>query len=103
MRPLARALLATLFIVLHLAAFSIHASSRYGFPWNRAPGRAPAIEQPSVQQSPSNWNRLIASRWDSQHYINIALRGYSYCPASLHEGKLPVPPSMTCDLAFYPG
>jgi hypothetical protein len=99
-----RALLASFFLSLHLLAFAVHARSRFDLPFDSAPGAAPSIAQPARPSSPERWNRLVVSRWDAEHYINIALRGYEHCPATLRsKGELPSPPTMTCDLAFYPG
>lgn len=98
-----RIALATALIALHLIAFAVFARVRFDQPFNRAPGEAPAFAVPT-QAKPSRWNRLAVSRWDSQHYINLALRGYSRCPErTLRTGALPSPPTMLCDLAFYPG
>jgi hypothetical protein len=99
----ARAAVATLVLALHLTAFSVFAAARFSQPWNRAPGEAPALATPTAT-SPAHWNRLAVSRWDSQHYLNLALRGYAQCPEETRRtGKLPSPPTMLCDLAFYPG
>jgi hypothetical protein len=98
-----RALLATLCLAFHLTAIVAFAGARFGQPWNSAPGRAPAFATPSAQVA-TGWNRLAVSRWDASHYVNLALRGYSQCPAQTRRtGALPTPPTMLCDLAYYPG
>jgi hypothetical protein len=98
-----RAAVATLIVMLHLVAAAAFGWSRFGVPFNRAPGAEPAFHNPAVEESPPNWNRLVVARWDSEHYINLALRGYTYCPTErIRQGPLP-PPTMKCDLAFYPG
>ncbi len=103
MRHRSRAALATLCLALHLAAIILFAHARFGQPYNRAPGHPPAFATPTAQ-SPAGWNRLVVSRWDAQHYVNLALRGYGQCPAQTRRtGAIPAPPTMLCDLAYYPG
>jgi hypothetical protein len=102
-RHRSRAVLATLCLALHLAALVAFAHARFGQPWNRAPDQPPAFATPTAQ-APARWNRLVASRWDAQHYVNLALRGYDRCPTQTRRtGALPAPPTMLCDLAYYPG
>jgi hypothetical protein len=97
-----RAALATLCLVVHLAVLAGFAEARFGVPWNAAPGAPPALASARTEV-PTGWNRLVVSRWDSMHYVNLALRGYDHCPPALRStGALPSP-TMTCDLAFYPG
>jgi hypothetical protein len=74
-----RIALATVVIALHLIAFAVFARVRFEQPFSRAPESAPAFAVPT-QQAPPHWNRLAVSRWDSQHYINLGLRGYGSCP-----------------------
>jgi hypothetical protein len=97
-----RAVAAALILVAHLGAMAAFGASRFGLPFDAAPGAAVTFARPEVEQSPPHWNRLLPARWDAEHYINLALRGYRYCPAeSMRAGK--PAGGMTCDLAFYPG
>lgn len=89
-------------LAAHLLAFRTIAADRMGTPWNRAPGSPPAFEYPD-QPAPSNWNRLVVSRWDAQHYIDILERGYSRCaPQDLRSVDLR-PYLFRCGFNFYPG
>jgi hypothetical protein len=92
------------FLVLHVLAF-VWMGHRYGVPFNAAPGHPPAFVDPAVDLAPERWNRLVVSRWDSQHYIDLALRGHSQCPP----GALPQDSNAfmnllyRCQLNFWPG
>jgi hypothetical protein len=96
-----RICVAFLFIVAHLL-LAKSMGTRYGLPFNAEPGERPAFNDPSVEMVPSHWNRLVVSRWDSQHYIDLALRGHSQCPRT----GLPTPMTpilYRCQLNFWPG
>jgi hypothetical protein len=98
-----RAALATLCLVAHLGAIVFFARDRFELPWNRAPGSPPAFTPPGAHV-PAQWNRLPVSRWDSVHYVNLALRGYADCPPETRRtGALPPQGTMICDVAWYPG
>src|SRR5262245_37338068 len=66
-----RAAVATLILMLHIFAAAAFGWSRFGLPFNRAPGEAPAFRNPAAEESPPRWNRLVIARWDSEHYINL--------------------------------
>jgi hypothetical protein len=92
------AILATHFaIVIHLGR------ERFDYPFDRSPGAAPVFHHPESDSAPENWNRLVVSRWDAQHYMGIGMRGYSTCKprAQLLAGEFP-DDNRTCELNFYP-
>jgi hypothetical protein len=92
------------FLVAHLVAF-VWMAHQYGVPFNSAPGQPPAFVDPTVDLAPARWNRLVVSRWDSQHYIDLALRGHSQCPpgALPREGPALMSLLYRCQLNFWPG
>jgi hypothetical protein len=98
-----RAIAAALLLLAHLAAMTAFGASRFHVPFNAAPGAAVVFARPEVEQNPPYWNRLLPARWDAEHYINLALRGYRYCPAAEMRAGKATGGGMTCDLAFYPG
>jgi hypothetical protein len=94
---------AVLFIVGHLLLMR-WMGDRYGVPFNAEPGQPPAFHDPSVDLVPSHWNRLVVSRWDSQHYIDLVLRGHSQCPRGGFLPHEPMTPFLyRCQLNFWPG
>jgi hypothetical protein len=102
-----RVLVAAGLLVLHLVAMGCLGRQRLGLPFNRAPGADPRFvvpDEPLVGPAvPSQWNRLLASRWDSQHYIALVERGYSLCEAQ-DLRTVPLPPLLVrCGFHFYPG
>lgn len=99
-----RLLIPALFLVFHLLVLSALARERFGLPFNNAPGAAPSFFNPAVDPVPNHWNRLIVSRWDAQHYITLALRGYEYCAPRAALGPHHFPDSdVVCQLGFFPG
>jgi hypothetical protein len=99
----ARLLVAAVLLGAHLLIAWTFAEERYGIGWNAAPGEPPFFTDPSRELAPHNWDRLAISRWDSQHYIDLALRGHSQCPPGGFEGKPLLPFLYTCQLNFWPG
>jgi hypothetical protein len=90
-------------LALHLFAVAKMAHDRFGLPFNAAPGAAPAFANPARDTSPARWNRLAVARWDAEHYVGLALRGYSPCPrGDLRRADLSQV-AKTCDIRFYPG
>ncbi|HMJ15659.1 MAG TPA: hypothetical protein VK524_29785, partial [Polyangiaceae bacterium] len=67
------------------------------------PGSTPVFINPASDLAARHWDRLAVSRWDSAHYIGLALRGYSQCPEGSLLGKRLQPILYNCDLSFYPG
>jgi hypothetical protein len=95
-----RAAVALVCLSVHLAAVVHSGASRFGAPFNAAPGEPPRFDDPAVEAGPHRWNRLVVSRWDAGQYVELGLRGYDYCPP--REDGHPPFGSRTCNLAFYP-
>lgn len=81
-------------------AVNVQSGARFNIKkFNAHPGAPPTFTNPATDFAPTNWDRLVVSRWDSGNYIELGLRGYRYCPPA---GKtLPVK-APGCNLAFYP-
>ena len=86
----------------HLATTVSFAHDRFGWPaFNLEPGSFPVFQDVAHDSFPTHGKRLIVSRWDSEHYMGLALRGYSQCPhRKLAPDEMQSP---VCDAAFYPG
>lgn len=86
----------------HLATTVTFARERFGgASFNTAPHSPPVFQDIAHQQSPDNAKRLVVSRWDAEHYIGLALRGYSQCPC-----RKPLPDEMrsaVCDAPYIRG
>ena len=80
-------------------AVAVHSGQRFNAKFNAAPGSPPHFQNPARDWAPTNWDRLIVSRWDSGNYIELGLRGYQCCPP--RGPTLPVH-APGCNLAFYP-
>ena len=78
---------------------AIRSGDRFDARFNAAPGRPPHFKNPASDWAPTNWDRLIVSRWDTGNYIELGLRGYQYCPP--RGPTLPIH-APGCNLAFYP-
>jgi hypothetical protein len=99
-----RLLLPAIFLAAHLLVLGTLARERFSLPFNSAPGAAPAFHAPATDPVPTNWRRLIVSRWDAQHYITLALRGYEYCADRANiSAKHPPDADVVCQLNFFPG
>jgi hypothetical protein len=99
-----RSIVPIVFLACHLAAMTKVGEERYSIPFDSAPGSPPGFVDPSRQPAPDHWNRLVTSRWDSQHYITLALRGYQYCaPRSLLTETRHPDDDVVCQLNFFPG
>lgn len=88
-------------LLWHIATTIAFAHDRFGLPFNAEPKSPPVFTDPAQQAYPLHDKRLVVSRWDAEHYMGLALRGYSQCP---HRAL--VPDDMQgpiCDVAFYPG
>lgn len=104
--PWFRAAIAVAFVALHVATLSKMGADRFNRPFNTAPGTAPAFVgegEPMYGDSPAHWNRLIVARWDAQHYMGLALRGFSLCPKQDLRGANLAEIVKYCDFSFYPG
>jgi hypothetical protein len=97
-----RLLVAVFFVGMHVMTTITFARERYdGIPFDSAPDSPPAFRDVKHDGYPANARRLVVSRWDAEHYIGLALRGYSQCPRrELVADDLRTP---ICDAAFYPG
>jgi hypothetical protein len=96
--------LPALFLVFHLVMLSALGTARFGRTLNNDWKHAPSFANPATDAVPDHWQRLITSRWDSQHYITIALRGYTYCAPREALGPTRFPDSdVVCQLNFFPG
>jgi hypothetical protein len=101
---LVRALVPAVFLACHLAAMGKLGEERFGLPFDAAPGSPPTFVSPGTESGPVTWNRLVVSRWDSQHYIAIALRGYRYCaPRAAFNATRHPDDDIACELNFFPG
>jgi hypothetical protein len=93
-----RLTVAVVLICLQLLV-AIRSGHRFDAPFNAAPGSPPHFRNPATDWAPTNWDRLIVSRWDTGNYIELGLRGYQYCPP--RGPTLPIH-APGCNLAFYP-
>jgi hypothetical protein len=98
-----RLFVAAAILGVHLCATAMFAKYRYDLPFNSAPGEAPHYDNPAEQHRPTHWDRLVVARWDAAHYMSIALRGYSQCPAGSLADEDLRPLFIRCDIGFYPG
>jgi hypothetical protein len=97
-----RSLFAIVCLALHLEAATTMGEQRFGVPFNAAPSSAPAFADVKHDREARNASRLVVARWDAQHYIGQALRGYTQCPQTSVAGQDLKPYLPTCDLSFYP-
>jgi hypothetical protein len=107
-RPWFRLLFGVVCIVCHLIAFRAMGGERFKAPLlSGEPGVKVAFSADSVPLvgpgEPQHWNRLLVSRWDSQHYLSYALRGVSQCPPEDLRGKELPSRLVYCGFNFYPG
>jgi hypothetical protein len=101
-----RALVAVAFVALHVVMLREMGAERFHRPFNLEPDAAPAfgsVSEPMSGDSPAHWDRLVAARWDSQHYEGLALRGFSQCPKRDLRGANLAQIVTYCDFSFYPG
>jgi hypothetical protein len=96
-----RAVLAASVLAMHLYAVARMGRDRYELPFNSAPGQSVGFTSPAADLVPRNWDRLVVSRWDSQHYIDLFLRGLSQCPHP--PDQVQGSDLLRCQLNFYPG
>ncbi len=78
---------------------AIRSGDRFNAPFNAAPGSPPHFRHPATDWAPTNWDRLIVSRWDTGNYLELGLRGYQFCPPRASTLPIHAP---GCNLAFYP-
>jgi hypothetical protein len=98
-----RALFAALLVALHITDARAMAFERFGEPFNKTPTEEPYFRDAWVDKHAKNAKRLAVSRWDAEHYIALALRGYDACPSGpLNDAQIRKLDG-TCTLTFYPG
>jgi len=97
-----RLLVALLLVAGHIWTTISFGYERFdGIRFDSAPDSPPAFHDVARDSYPANSRRLLVSRWDAEHYIGLALRGYSQCPHRrlvVDDMRGPI-----CDAAFYPG
>ncbi len=97
-----RALVAFFVLYAHLRAVTTLAKERFDIEW-----QSPIASEPrfltTESPRPTDWDRLVVSRWDSQHYLELALRGYSKCKRidEMRPDEFPSDDGR-CQLNFYP-
>jgi len=98
-----RFLVAVLILYLHLLAISRLSKERFDLDFGVTNAPAPSFIDAVHDLKPVGWDRLVVSRWDSQHYIELALRGYEQCkhPSELKPGEFP-DDDKRCQLNFFP-
>jgi hypothetical protein len=89
----------------HLAMFAKAGHERLGLPFNSDSAEAPYFENIHATSTigyprePKHWSRLIVSRWDAQHYIEMSVRGLSVCPT---DNSAPDMDYLQCGLGWLP-
>jgi hypothetical protein len=98
-----RFLVAVLIVYVHLLAITHLSKERFDLDFSAASSPAPSFVDVARDLKPVGWDRLIVSRWDSQHYIELALRGYEPCkqPGELKPGEFP-DDDKRCQVNFFP-
>jgi hypothetical protein len=75
-----RSAVAVVILSMHVWAIAKFGRERYHEEWNRAPLQEPQFYSAEHDMTVSStWSRLLVSRWDAEHYIALALRGYTPC------------------------
>ncbi|HTQ46159.1 MAG TPA: hypothetical protein VMI75_25560 [Polyangiaceae bacterium] len=97
-----RILVAVACLVVHLVMLEKLAHDRFDWKFDQSPATAPGFADP--HGGVHDWDRLIVSRWDSEHYEGLALRGFTMCKDKdqLPKGAFP-DDDHACQLGFYPG
>ncbi len=98
-----RGAFAALLVAMHVLDTRGMAASRFQQPFDRTPESEPVFRDPLREKHVENGKRLAVARWDAEHYIAIALRGYVACPIGpmtdadirAYDGR--------CTLTFLPG
>jgi hypothetical protein len=99
-----RAIFAALLVTLHVTDARFMAADRFDAPFNKAPGEEPFFKDAWVDKHAKNAKRLAVSRWDAEHYIGLALRGYDACPnGPMTDAEIKRRDAGGCTLTFYPG
>lgn len=93
---------AVFFVCAHVWAIRAAGQERVKLPFDNAPtmGVTLPLKESLV---PTAWDRLLVSRWDAQHYIDLELRGYSACPPEDLRHAQFKHAFPRCAFGFYPG
>lgn len=94
---------AALIVAYHVVTVARFARERFDAPFNNAPDAPPVLTDPAHDIEAQNERRLIVSRWDSGHYISLAIRGYSACPDRKLTREELKSLNPQCNLSFFPG
>jgi hypothetical protein len=99
-----RIVVAAFVLYAHVWAITKFGRDRYHEEWNRSPHDEPKFYSAERDITiGSTWNRLLVSRWDAEHYITLAMRGYAPCKlkAELKPDEYP-DDDPRCQLNFFP-
>jgi hypothetical protein len=98
-----RCAVAVVLLAIHCWTLTKIGRDRFDYKFDADPAHAPMFYSPATDVKPDKWDRLVVSRWDSQHYEALALRGYASCKdkSQLGSGEYP-DDDITCELNFYP-
>jgi hypothetical protein len=98
-----RATAAVIILYAHFWAIQKLAHERYHQDWNTSPAVSPQFRNPERDLTIGSWNRLLVSRWDAEHYMALALRGYAPCKTrtELKPDQFP-DDDPRCQLNFFP-
>ncbi len=98
-----RMVLAVAILAFHVQMMTRLGEERFGYHFIEPSQGAPLFHDPAHDGVPANWPRMVVSRWDAQHYIELGLRGYKYCrqKGQFRSGEYP-DDDETCQLGFFP-
>jgi hypothetical protein len=98
-----RCIVCVLALSLHVLAIEKLSKDRFGYDFGRPFFPPPQFIDAAHDSVPFGWDRLIVSRWDSQHYMELALRGYEPCKTKdeLLPGQFP-DDDKRCQMNFFP-
>jgi len=98
-----RAIVACLILKGHLLAFEKLARERFDVETFEVERASEPRFLRDTDYVPVDWARLIVSRWDAQHYIELGLRGYEKCKSKTELGPDEYPDDeKRCQLNFFP-
>lgn len=96
-----RCIVAVLLLYVHIRAFEKLSKDRFGWDFS-LPEPPPHFIDEARDTIAVDWDRLIVSRWDSQHYLELAIRGYAPCKKSeLGPEEFP-DDNPRCQMNFFP-
>lgn len=98
-----RIVVAVVILGLHAKALTVVGKDRFDREWNASPDAPPTFTDPEQRGELHGWDRMLPARWDSQHYMQIGLRGYSRClERSTFDADHHPDDARDCQLNFYP-